>query len=254
MRNKTIPCVKGDFTGSFLSLGHCRAVMEQGGDGLGDTDGTQLWCGQVNVIYLRLPKGSGQQAAPPHSVQVLFCFLALSHFPEHLCLRIYVSVLRGSPTSLQNSAHWTFHCFTGFRWEFGHLKVILTFSISPAEFIYNPETAKGKTSEESPIQLIILSIRIKPGPTATGQAPVCNSGTSHLPHFVELMISHYKISCLFHFSRAADPRLGFCLVSPVITPELNVTWLTWPNPREKQWRVTASTGLKVKGLEKIFNV
>lgn len=78
MRNKTIPCVKGDFTGSFLSLGHCRAVMEQGGDGLGDTDGTQLWCGQVNVIYLRLPKGSGQQAAPPHSVQELFCFLAFS--------------------------------------------------------------------------------------------------------------------------------------------------------------------------------
>lgn len=86
--------------------------MKQDGDDrdvLGDTDGKQLWCRQVNVIYLGLTKGSGQQA-PPSTQSVfrhyfVFQHFPIVHFPEHLCLRIC------SPTSLHISAHWTFNLF-----------------------------------------------------------------------------------------------------------------------------------------------
>lgn len=86
--------------------------MEKDGDGLGGTDGKQVWCRQVNVIYLRSAKGLGWAGCSLHpvSVQVLFCFLAPSHIPfSRASLRIYISVLGGSPTSLHNSAHRTFN-------------------------------------------------------------------------------------------------------------------------------------------------
>lgn len=60
--------------------------MEQDGedrDGLGATDGKQVWCRQVNIINLRSTKGSGSADCPFHplSIQILFCFLAPSHIP-----------------------------------------------------------------------------------------------------------------------------------------------------------------------------